>query len=176
MKKENCLRFFPTEKLLRYKKYNNARYELEPMTTRATTTTEENNDGDDERTRKKIATYLSQHVQQSSPLPKDNSQRKLQSKLDALLLKLRREENKEDGKFVVETLTETALTLQEQAEQYSNALNSNSEEEEENRNICEGLHVKACKAYEFASKWKEECACVLSRSVSRFLSVHDWFL
>jgi len=175
MRKENCLRFFPTEKqLLRYKKYNNARYELEPMTTRAKTT--ENNDGDHERTRKKIATYLSQHVQQSSPLPKDNSQRKLQSKLDALLLKLRREENEEDGKFVVETLTETALTLQEQAEQYSNALNSNSEEEEENRNICEGLHVKACKAYEFASKWKEECACVLSRSVSRFLSVHDWFL
>jgi len=148
------------------------------MTTRAKTT--ENNDGDHERTRKKIATYLSQHVQQSSPLPKDNSQRKLQSKLDALLLKLRREEDEkdeeQDGKFVVETLTETALTLQEQAEQYSNALNSNSEEEEENRNICEGLHVKACKAYEFASKWKEECACVLSRSVSRFLSVHDWFL
>ena len=137
------------------------------MTTRAATTTE-TNDGDNERnTRKKIATYLSQHVRQSSPLPKDNSQRKLQSKLDALLLKLRREENEEDGKFVVETLTETALTLQEQAEQYSNALNSNSEEEEENRNICEGLHVKACKAYEFASKWKEECACVFCRVLFR---------
>ena len=138
------------------------------MTTRAATTTE-NNDGDNERnTRKKIATYLSQHVQQSSPLPKDNSQRKLQSKLDALLLKLRREEeqdDEEDGKFVVETLTETALTLQEQAEQYSNALNSNSEEEEENRNICEGLHVKACKAYEFAAKWKEECAYAFCRVV-----------
>ena len=166
--KKICLRFFPTEKLiLKIQKYNNTRYELEPMTTRAATTTE-NNDGDNERnTRKKIATYLSQHVQQSSPLPKDNSQRKLQSKLDALLLKLRREENEEDGKFVVETLTETALTLQEQAEQYSNALNSNSEEEEENRNICEGLHVKACKAYEFASKWKEECACVFCRVLFR---------
>jgi hypothetical protein len=134
----------------------------------AKTTTENNSDNNERAARKKIATYLSQHVQQSSPLPKDNSQRKLQSKLDALLLKLRREEeqdDEEDGKFVVETLTETALTLQEQAEQYSNALNSNSEEEEENRNICEGLHVKACKAYEFAAKWKEECACVRARCV-----------
>ena len=133
--------------------------------TSAKTTTENNNNK--RASRKKIATYLSQHVQQSSPLPKDNSQRKLQSKLDALLLKLRRREEddkddkddeEQDGKFVVETLTETALTLQEQAEQYGTAINKNSEEEEENRNICEGLHVKACKAYEFAAKWKEECA------------------
>ena len=129
-------------------------------------TTADNGDNNNKRaSRKKIATYLSQHVQQSSPLPKDNSQRKLQSKLDALLLKLRRreeedneEDEEQDGKFVVETLTETALTLQEQAEQYGTAINGNSEEEEENRNICEGLHVKACKAYEFAAKWKEECA------------------
>ena len=84
------------------------------MTSAKTTT--ENNSDNKRASRKKIATYLSQHVQQSSPLPKDNSQRKLQSKLDALLLKLRREEeddDEEDGKFVVETLTETALTLQE---------------------------------------------------------------
>ena len=140
--------------------------------TSAKTTTENNNNK--RASRKKIATYLSQHVQQSSPLPKDNSQRKLQSKLDALLLKLRRREEddkddkddeEQDGKFVVETLTETALTLQEQAEQYGNAINKNSEEEEENRNICEGLHVKACKAYEFAAKWKEECAYAFCRVV-----------
>ena len=141
--------------------------------TSAKTTADNGDDNNNKRaSRKKIATYLSQHVQQSSPLPKDNSQRKLQSKLDALLLKLRRREEddfkddeEQDGKFVVETLTETALTLQEQAEQYSNAINKNSEEEEENRNICEGLHVKACKAYEFAAKWKEECAYAFCRVV-----------
>ena len=107
--------------------------------------------------RKKFVQYLSQHVHATSPLPKDNHQRKLQTKLDALFHRLRDErDNDDDGEEkMVEILSQTALTLQEQAERLS--MMSSEKEEEENGSVVEGLHLKACKAYEVAAKMKEAC-------------------
>ena len=113
--------------------------------------------------RKKIVQYLSQHVHATSPLPKDNHQRKLQTKLDGLFHRLRENERDDDGEEnMVEILSQTALTLQEQAERLSMTMSS-EKEEEENGNVVEGLHLKACKAYEVAAKMKEACAfeCLL---------------
>ena len=113
--------------------------------------------------RKKIVQYLSQHVHATSPLPKDNHQRKLQTKLDGLFHRLRENERDDDGEEnMVEILSQTALTLQEQAERLSMTMSS-EKEEEENGNVMEGLHLKACKAYEVAAKMKEACAfeCLL---------------
>ena len=113
--------------------------------------------------RKKIVQYLSQHVHVTSPLPKDNHQRKLQTKLDGLFHRLRENERDDDGEEnMVEILSQTALTLQEQAERLSMTMSS-EKEEEENGNVVEGLHLKACKAYEVAAKMKEACAfeCLL---------------
>lgn len=108
--------------------------------------------------RKKIVQYLSQHVHATSPLPKDNHQRKLQTKLDGLFHRLRENERDDDGEEnMVEILSQTALTLQEQAERLSMTMSS-EKEEEENGNVVEGLHLKACKAYEVAAKMKEACA------------------
>tara|TARA_B100001250_G_C19302255_1_gene572440 strand:+ start:175 stop:552 length:378 start_codon:yes stop_codon:yes gene_type:complete len=105
--------------------------------------------------RKKIVQYLSQHVHATSPLPKDNHQRKLQTKLDALFHRLRDERDEDNGEEkMVEILSQTALTLQEQAERLSM---SSEKEEDENGNVVEGLHLKACKAYEVAAKMKEAC-------------------
>ena len=113
--------------------------------------------------RKKFVQYLSQHVHATSPLPKDNHQRKLQTKLDGLFHRLRENERDDDGEEnMVEILSQTALTLQEQAERLSMTMSS-EKEEEENGNVVEGLHLKACKAYEVAAKMKEACAfeCLL---------------
>ena len=99
----------------------------------------------------------------TSPLPKDNHQRKLQTKLDGLFHRLRENERDDDGEEnMVEILSQTALTLQEQAERLSMTMSS-EKEEEENGNVVEGLHLKACKAYEVAAKMKEACAfeCLL---------------
>ncbi|CAL6339462.1 unnamed protein product [Bathycoccus prasinos] len=98
-----------------------------------------------EQKRKKMLAHISQRVHASSPLPKNNGERKLQTKLDALMHRLQDETVSETN--LVDLLTEYALTLQEQAEQFK--------EEEENGDVVEGLHAKACVAYEFASKWKE---------------------
>ncbi|CAL6353732.1 unnamed protein product [Bathycoccus prasinos] len=97
-----------------------------------------------EQKRKKMLAHISQRVHASSPLPKNNSERKLQTKLDKLMHRLQDETVSETN--LVDLLTEYALTLQEQAEQ---------QKEEENGDVVEGLHAKACVAYEFASKWKE---------------------
>lgn len=105
--------------------------------------------------RKKIVQYLSQHVHATSPLPKDNHQRKLQTKLDGLFHRLRDERDDDGEENMVEILSQTALTLQEQAERLS--MMSSEKEEEENGNVVEGLHLKACKAYEVAAKMKEAC-------------------
>lgn len=112
--------------------------------------------------RKKIVQYLSQHVHATSPLPKDNHQRKLQTKLDGLFHRLRDERDDDGEENMVEILSQTALTLQEQAERLSMTMSS-EKEEEENGNVVEGLHLKACKAYEVAAKMKEACAfeCLL---------------
>ena len=99
-----------------------------------------------EQKRKKMLAHISQRVHASSPLPKNNGERKLQTKLDALMHRLQDETVTETN--LVDLLTEYALTLQEQAEQFK--------EEEENGDVVEGLHAKACVAYEFASKWKEK--------------------
>ena len=89
--------------------------------------------------RKKIVQYLSQHVHATSPLPKDNHQRKLQTKLDGLFHRLRENERDDDGEEnMVEILSQTALTLQEQAERLSMTMSS-EKEEEENGNV-----VKDC--------------------------------
>lgn len=98
-----------------------------------------------EQKRKKMLAHISQRVHASSPLPKNNSERKLQTKLDKLMHRLQDETVSETT--LVDLLTEYALTLQEQAEQFK--------DEEENGDVVEGLHAKACVAYEFASKWKE---------------------
>ena len=88
----------------------------------------------------------------TSPLPKDNHQRKLQTKLDGLFHRLRENERDDDGEEnMVEILSQTALTLQEQAERLSMTMSS-EKEEEENGNVVEGLHLKA---YEVAAKMKE---------------------
>jgi len=112
--------------------------------------------------RKKIVQYLSQHVHATSPLPKDNHQRKLQTKLDGLFHRLRDERDDDGEENMVEILSQTALTLQEQAERLSMTMSS-EKEDEENGNVVEGLHLKACKAYEVAAKMKEACAfeCLL---------------
>ena len=112
--------------------------------------------------RKKIVQYLAQHVHATSPLPKDNHQRKLQTKLDGLFHRLRDERDDDGEENMVEILSQTALTLQEQAERLSMTMSS-EKEEEENGNVVEGLHLKACKAYEVAAKMKEACAfeCLL---------------
>jgi len=112
--------------------------------------------------RKKFVQYLSQHVHATSPLPKDNHQRKLQTKLDGLFHRLRDERDDDGEENMVEILSQTALTLQEQAERLSMTMSS-EKEEEENGNVVEGLHLKACKAYEVAAKMKEACAfeCLL---------------
>ena len=106
--------------------------------------------------RKNIVQYLSQHVHATSPLPKDNHQRKLQTKLDGLFHRLRDERDDDGEENMVEILSQTALTLQEQAERLSMTMSS-EKEEEENGNVVEGLHLKACKAYEVAAKMKEAC-------------------
>ena len=106
---------------------------------------EQDKDLSKEQKRKKMLAHISQRVHASSPLPKNNGERKLQTKLDALMHRLQDETVSETN--LVDLLTEYALTLQEQAEQFK---------EEENGDVVEGLHAKACVAYEFASKWKEK--------------------
>ena len=68
-----------------------------------------------EQKRKKMLAHISQRVHASSPLPKNNGERKLQTKLDALMHRLQDETVSETN--LVDLLTEYALTLQEQAEQ-----------------------------------------------------------
>ena len=111
-----------------------------------------------EQKKKKMLAHLSQRVHASSPLPKNNTERKLQTKLDALMHRLQDETVTETT--LVDLLTEYALTLQEQAEHFSGTksavVNEKGEEvQDENEDVVEGLHAKACVAYEFASKWKE---------------------